>query len=95
VPARRPSGIPGVLAAYDDVGWSLTAVRVTASGRDDLLVGAPATTVGAGAHQNGEMLFLPGSQTGPTATGSQAWSDQSPGIKGGLCNACAFGFSVG
>jgi FG-GAP repeat len=91
---QATAGIAGTPQKNDDFGWSLAALRVRSSLRDDLLVGVIGEHV-SGHASAGAVEFVPGSSGGLTATGSQLWSADSAGIKGTSCLGCFFGWSVG
>jgi disulfide bond formation protein DsbB len=71
-------GIAGVAEAGDGFGFALVAGDFNGDARADLAIGAPGENSSSGVVQ-----VLYGSGTGLTATGSQLWSQDSPGIAGG------------
>ena len=91
---QNTPGISGTAETDDVFGSSLTTVRVRSSARDDLVIGAPGETLGS-KFTAGMIHFIPGSSHGLTASGSQAWNDDSSGVKGVSCIECGFGTSIG
>jgi FG-GAP repeat len=91
--SQATAGITGTPEVDDDFGFSLGALRVTSSGRDDLLVGIPGESVTANDGE-GAAEFIPGSAAGLTVTASEFWSADTVGIKGTACADCGFGAAV-
>jgi FG-GAP repeat len=80
---------PGVADTAEDVdqfGTALASGDYNGDGRADLAVGAPGENAFSGV-----VHLLYGSPTGLTATGSQLWSQDSPGIAGAAEAGDAFG----
>ena len=75
--SQNTPGVPGGSESGDEFGEALAAGDVTGDSRDDLAVGVPGENGLAGA-----VNFLPGSVAGLTGTGSQYWSQNSPGVEG-------------
>jgi disulfide bond formation protein DsbB len=76
--SQDSSGIAGAAEPGDGFGLVLTAGDFSGDTRADLAIGAPTENAGAGV-----VHVLYGSATvGLTATGSQLWSQDSPGIAG-------------
>ncbi|MFG2601223.1 FG-GAP-like repeat-containing protein [Streptomyces sp. NPDC048462] len=67
-------GVMGVMEGNDQFGRSVTAGDFDADGRADLAVGAPGKYLATGA-----VSVIPGSQTGPTGTGSILFTPESLG----------------
>jgi hypothetical protein len=65
----------------DRFGSALASGDFNADGPADLAVGAPGQNLGNG-FGAGVAQVLPGSNGGLTATGSQLWSQDSPGVAG-------------
>jgi hypothetical protein len=72
-------GVPGKAEAGDQFGQGLAAGDFNGDGFADLAVGAPFHDV-SGANQAGSVTILFGSAAGLTSAGSQAWTQNSPGI---------------
>src|SRR4030095_10269201 len=85
----RP-GIAGAGARAGELGFALAAGDFDGDGSGDLAVGAVGENVVAGVAQ-----VLYGSGTGLTATGSQVWSQDSPGIAGAAEPQDSFGDTLG
>jgi hypothetical protein len=76
-------GIAGVAEARDGFGGALAVGDFNADGRADLAVGVPSENAAAGmVFGTGVVHVLYGSAGGLTATGSQLWSQDSPGVVG-------------
>ena len=79
-------GVAGVAEGFDFFGGALADGDFNANGRTDLAIGAWGENSAAGvAH------VLSGSAAGLTATGSQLWSQDSPGVAGQPEGADFFG----
>ena len=75
---------PGVAEQAEDAdrfGSALASGDFNADGPADLAVGAPGQNLNVG-FGSGVAHVLPGSNGGLTATGSQLWSQDSPGVAG-------------
>jgi hypothetical protein len=75
---------PGVAEQAEDAdrfGSALASGDFNADGSADLAVGAPGQNLNVG-FGSGVAHVLPGSNGGLTATGSQLWSQDSPGVSG-------------
>jgi hypothetical protein len=71
-------GVAGVAEGFDVFGGALADADFNADGRTDLAIGAWGENSASGvAHA------LYGSAAGLTASGSQLWSQDSPGVAGG------------
>jgi hypothetical protein len=76
-------GVAGVTEPRDLFGSALTAGDFNADGRAELAVGVPGETLGDVPNpiaEAGVVHVLAGSPGGLTGTGSQLWSQDSPGI---------------
>jgi len=82
----RPSCVPRLGRLL--VRESLVAANFGDTGRDDLAIGAPERDGG------GQVTVMYGSGTGLSATGSQLWSQASPGIPGNPAAADVFGAAL-
>jgi disulfide bond formation protein DsbB len=83
---------PGVAGGAEDVdrfGTALASGDFNGDGRADLAVGAPGENTFSGV-----VHVLYGSPTGLTATGSQLWSQNSPGVAGGAEPSDQFGSAL-
>jgi hypothetical protein len=69
-----PALAPGGVDANWQFGTSLTAGNFGRGGADDLAIGSPA-------NRSGVVLVLYGTRRGLTATGRQAWSLRTPGLR--------------
>ncbi|SDT43702.1 FG-GAP repeat-containing protein [Friedmanniella luteola] len=88
--------VPGAAEEGDRFGGALAAGDVTGDGHDDLAVGAPGEN-GVGPDRRsgaGSVTFLRGSATGITTTGSQGWTQDSPGVQGVAGPDDAFGSAL-
>ncbi|HEY1488860.1 MAG TPA: FG-GAP repeat protein [Micromonosporaceae bacterium] len=91
--SQDTSGVAGNPELGDNFGASLTVGRIHSAGRDDLIVGVPGEGIGS-IEGAGEIQLLPGSSSGPTASGSQNFDADTAGIKG-VCTAQGnFGFAL-
>src|SRR6266545_2956458 len=79
-------GVAGVAEGFDIFGGALAAGDFNADGRADLAVGAWAEN-----SFSGVVHVLYGSPAGLTATGSQLWSQDSPGVAGAAEQGDRFG----
>jgi FG-GAP repeat len=82
-------GVAGGAEGFDVFGGALADGDFNADGRADLAVGAWGENSAAGV-----VHVLYGSAAGLTATGSQLWSQDSPGVAGGPEGADFFGQAV-
>ena len=76
---QNAPGLADAVEAGDRFGSALTAGTFTTSGFADLVVGVPDEDVGANVNA-GVVQVLAGAASGPTATGSQYWTQNSAGI---------------
>jgi hypothetical protein len=86
-------GVPGVERSGDEVAWSLAAGDFDGDGHDDLALGNPFDDVGT-IGDAGSVNVLYGSGAGLSATGSQVFSQNSPGVPGGAERTDIFGWDV-
>ena len=82
-------GVAGTAEVNDQFGSALAAGDFAGDGRTDLAVGAFGENDFAGV-----LHVLYGSVAGLTATGSQLWSQDSPGVAGGAEAGDQFGFAL-
>jgi hypothetical protein len=88
-------GVAGSAEPGDTFGWAVAAGDVTGDGRADLAIGTPGENGGTGEPRGqGAVSFLPGSASGLIATGSQLWSQDSPGVAGVAADPDRFGASL-
>ncbi len=89
--SMRTTGVPRGPERYERFGTVTATGDVDADGRDDLVVGlssaycGPACeeeTEGAGRQADGAVVLLRGTARGLTGTGSQVWTQDSPGVSG-------------
>ena len=85
---------------YVDFGEVMAAGDVDGDGRDDLALGLSRIECGDDECEDpddgvvdGEVLLLPGSKNGLTGTGSEVWTQDSPGVQGSSTQE-AFGSSL-
>jgi hypothetical protein len=86
-------GVPGGTEDNDGFGTSVAVGDITGDGIDDIAVGAPGESLGH-THEAGVVDILRGSRSGPTGTGAQALTQNSPGIPGTAEAGDHFGGSV-
>jgi hypothetical protein len=94
--SQATPGVPDAAAAGEGFGLALAAANFGNGAQDDLAIGVPGVTqedqstiVGAGA-----VTVLYGSTAGLTASGSQLFSQASPGVAGAAEYADSFGFAL-
>ena len=78
---QNSAGVPGVNEAGDRFGSTLAAGDLDGKNRADLAIGAPDEAVGT-RDNAGAVVILYTTSTGLDATGSQLWSQDTPGIPG-------------
>ncbi|MFD4114128.1 FG-GAP-like repeat-containing protein [Streptomyces niveus] len=79
------AGVPDTGETGDDMGASVSVGDVNLDGYDDILTGLPGEDITRGgvAQTNaGQVILLRGSSTGPTATGSAAYHQDTAGVPG-------------
>ncbi|MFD9872199.1 FG-GAP-like repeat-containing protein [Streptomyces niveus] len=91
------AGVPDTGETGDDMGASVSVGDVNLDGYDDILTGLPGEDITRGgvARTNaGQVILLRGSSTGPTATGSVAYHQDTAGVPGSTESDDRFGSSV-
>jgi hypothetical protein len=95
--SQDSAGVPGTAEAsefaWDSFGASLAASNYGRSGHDDLAIGAHLERLGA-ARDTGMVDVLYGRAAGLAAAAAQAWSQDSPGVKGAAESRDYFGVSL-
>jgi hypothetical protein len=79
--SQDTAGVAEEAENSDRFGQALAGGDFNGDGPSDLAIGAPAQNLGVG-FGSGVVHVLPGSGGGATATGSQLWSQDSPGVAG-------------
>jgi hypothetical protein len=74
-------GVPGVVEPDDELGFAVGAGDFDSDSFADLAVGVPGEDFGAN-DRGGAVNVLPGSAGGLTGTGSQLFTQDSPGVPG-------------
>ncbi|WP_326695334.1 FG-GAP-like repeat-containing protein [Streptomyces sp. NBC_01766] len=74
-------GVPGASEVGDGFGAAVSVGDTNGDGYGDIVVGVPGEALGTKARA-GQVIVLRGSATGPTATGSKAFHQDTPGIEG-------------
>ncbi|MGW8885279.1 FG-GAP-like repeat-containing protein [Streptomyces sp. NPDC055749] len=95
--AQSTSGVPGAAEAGDKMGTSVAIGDFDLDGYADVLTGVPGedgTRDSINRTDAGTALLLKGSTTGLTATGSAAYTQDSPGIPGSTETGDQFGTAV-
>jgi hypothetical protein len=87
--SQDSSGVAGTAEPDDRFGNALTSGDFSGDSRGDLAVGAPGENT-----LSGVVHVLYGSPAGLTATGSQLWSQDSPGVVGGAEGFDFFGAAL-
>jgi hypothetical protein len=91
--SQDTAGVPGTAETGDIFGWDVAAGTFDGSLKDSLAVGVPLeATSDLGAI--GIVNVFPGSAAGLTGTGSQALSQNTPGVPGAAKDGDAFGASL-
>ncbi len=86
-------GVPDSSEANDLFGQALASGDFNGDNYDDLAIGAMGEGIG-NAQQAGAVTVLYGSASGLTASGSQQWHQDSPGVPGGSETGDLFGYSL-
>lgn len=79
------TGVPDTGETGDDMGASVSVGDVNLDGYDDILTGLPGediTRSGVSQTNAGQVILLRGTSTGPTATGSAAYHQDTAGVPG-------------
>ncbi|WP_405603259.1 N-acetylmuramoyl-L-alanine amidase [Streptomyces sp. NBC_01410] len=82
---QNTTGVPDTGESGDDMGASVSVGDVNLDGYDDILTGLPGedlTRDGVSQGNAGQVILLRGSSTGPTATGSVAYHQDTTGVPG-------------
>lgn len=82
---QNTTGVPDTGESGDDMGASVSVGDVNLDGYDDILTGLPGedlTRDGVSQSNAGQVILLRGSSTGPTATGSVAYHQDTTGVPG-------------
>lgn len=87
------NGLGDTAEAEDWFGWSLAAGDFNGDGRDDLAIGSPLETVGS-VRLAGMTHIIYSASWGLNPVNSQTWTQNSPGILGGVEEADWFGWSL-
>lgn len=86
--------VPGNTSFVSGFGWALSCGDFNGDGNDDLAIGAPFSTIN-GFFFGGSVTVLYGkSKWRLSATGSQFWTQNRPGIKGKTEEFDEFGYSL-
>ncbi|WP_329249204.1 FG-GAP and VCBS repeat-containing protein [Actinoallomurus sp. NBC_01490] len=75
--SQDTTGVPGASEADDELGWTVNLTDVNKDGYADAIGGAPKEN-----GTDGAVVYMPGSASGLTATGSQGWGAGTLGITG-------------
>ncbi|WP_137990141.1 FG-GAP-like repeat-containing protein [Streptomyces vilmorinianum] len=87
------AGVPGASERGDGWGSDLSVADTNGDGYADLAIGAPGEDIGTIADA-GMVTLLRGTRTGPTASGAQSWTQDSPSVPGVVERADRFGGQV-
>jgi hypothetical protein len=90
---QNVAGIADIVEAGDRFGAALAAADHSGDGRADVTIGAPTEDVGS-ITDAGAVHLLRGAAGGLTATGSQLWHQNSPGIADSAENGDRFGATL-
>jgi len=85
--------VPGANEANDQFGFSLAAGDFDGNGYSELAIGVPYEDIGT-IPNAGAVTILPGSSTGPTASGSKSWYQDTQFIQGVCSSGDLFGYSL-
>ena len=88
------SGVPGTAEQGDEFGATLAIANYGKSASEDLVVGVPGESLGA-IERAGSVDVLWGRLAGLSGTSAQAWSQDSPGIRGSAEPYDYFGVVLG
>jgi len=84
------SGLPGSAEAGDRFGQTLAAGDFDGDGKDDVIAGAPRESIGT-KDDAGIVIAIPGSPSGPAASGAAAFHQDTAGIPGSAESDDRFG----
>jgi hypothetical protein len=87
------AGVPGQAEVGDQFGFSLAAGDFDGDGFDELVIGVTFEENFRGPEE-GDVVVLPGTPSGPTATGAAAWNLEVPGILGDMNPGDHLGWSL-
>jgi hypothetical protein len=87
------AGIPGDPEENDYFGLTVAAGDFDHDHYDELVIGVPYEQNFLGPEE-GDVVVLPGSETGPQAAGSRTWNLQAPGILGDMNAGDRLGWSL-
>ncbi|HEY9368387.1 esterase [Streptomyces sp.] len=90
---QNSPGVPGASERGDGWGADLSVADTNGDGYADVAIGAPEEDIGTVADA-GMVTVLRGSSRGLTATGAAAWTQNSPGVPGGVEKGDKFGGQV-
>jgi hypothetical protein len=93
--SQASSGVPGSPEADDGFGDGLLALRVTSATRADLLIASTGETFAGNSALRGMVELLPGSPSGPTATGVQEFDGGTAGLVHSAPSGSGFGIALG
>ena len=88
---QASAGVADSPEPHDGFGSSLAAGDFGGSSHQELAIGAPGESIVSGQTVNGAVHVLVGSSTGLTASGSQFWTQNSPGVLETAESGDAFG----
>ena len=90
------AGVPGIVESGDQFGFSLSAWNFGKTAHRDLVIGVPSEDVTTDTRKvdAGAVIAIYGSANRLTATGSQLWSQASPGILDAADSDDRFGASL-
>lgn len=90
---QMSTGVPGEPELGDSFGRSLAAGDFDGDGLDELAIGVPFEQTFRGPEE-GDVIVLPGSPSGPIGAGAVAWNLEAPGILGDMNPGDRLGWSL-